>query len=439
MNDTAAGNGAGLSQERTFALVTLGCKVNQYESQAIREDLCRAGFEETGPLDKPDVVVINSCGVTGKSAADSRRWINRIRRTSPRSTVVATGCCTEIAPDALTEANVIVPQAKKYALLNSLEESGRTGRDTGSVKSNVNTRIGRFDSHVRAFLKVQDGCARSCSYCAVPLARGRPVSKPLDDVLNEAAVLSEHGHPEIVLCGIDLGSYGKDLGMKDGPARLIESLITAPGRARFRLSSIDVRDVSDPLLAVMASSRRICPHLHIPLQSGSSSILTSMRRNYTPEQFLDAVRRIRTALDDPGITTDCMVAFPGETEEDFMDTLSVCRESAFSKIHVFRFSPRPGTSARVLHGRLPEEISCRRARILIEEGERLADSYRKQLTDSSRKLDVLVEKTERNISYGLAARYVRVRTRGVFSPGTRFHALPAGSNGTYIEVEVCDE
>ncbi len=425
--------------DRTFALVTLGCKVNQYSRQAIREDLRRAGFEETDPLEKPDVVVINSCGVTGKSTAESRRWINRIRKSSSRSTIVATGCCTEIAPDTLAEADVVVPQAEKYALLNSLEEAGPHNNEADSVNSNIDVKIGRFASHMRAFLKVQDGCARNCSYCAVPLARGRPVSKPLDDVLAEANALSEHGHPEIVLCGVDLGVYGRNLGTGDGTARLLEALIDTPGRTRFRLSSIDVRDVSDALLEVMASSRRVCSHLHIPLQSGSRSVLAAMRRNYTPEQFIDKVQRIRAVLDDPGITTDCMVAFPGETEEDFQDTLSVCRECAFSKIHVFRFSPRPGTSAETLPGRSPERISCRRAHILIEEAEGLAGSYRQRLVGSRRKLDVLVEKADGKISYGIAARYVRVRAKGSFPTGTRLHALPVGSNGTYIEVEVCDD
>ena len=421
----------------SFAIVTLGCKVNQYESQALREGLRRAGMNETNPLDSPDIFLLNTCAVTAKSGADSRKWINRVRRKSPLATIVAVGCCVDIEPEAVAGADVVVPQAEKHALVKKL-----AGVPDGNRKSNMDSEIHGFAGHTRAFLKVQDGCSAGCSYCAVPIARGRSVSRAVEVVLDEAARLSDAGHPEIVICGVNLGFYGRDLGMDSGLVRLLEDLLDAPGAARFRLSSIEVTDVSSDLLALIASTSRICSHLHIPLQSGDAKVLESMGRSYTPEGFVETVRRSREMLDEPGITTDCMVAFPGETDEQFENTLAVCRECGFSRIHVFPFSPRPRTAAAKLPGRLGERTARHRARILLEEAETLAGSYMDRLARPGANrtvLDVVIEEDRNDCSLGLAARYVRVRVAGLFTRGTRLHGTAAGHDGKYINMEVCDE
>lgn len=432
----------------SFAIVTLGCKVNQYESQALREGLRRAGMDETDPLDSPDIFLLNTCAVTAKSGADSRKWINRIRRKSPRATIVAVGCCVDIEPEAVAGADVVVPQVEKHALLEAvgggLEKLTKmlAGVQDGNRKSNLDLEICGFKGHTRAFLKVQDGCNAGCSYCAIPIARGRSISRAVEAVLDEAARLSDAGKAEIVICGVNLGSYGRDLGMMSGLVRLLEDLLDAPGAVRFRLSSIEVTDVSSDLLALIASTSRICSHLHIPLQSGDAKVLEAMGRSYTPEQFVETVRHSRGMLDEPGITTDCMVAFPGETDKQFENTLAVCRECGFSRIHVFPFSPRPRTAAAKLPGRLHERTARHRARILIEEAETLAGSYMDRLVQPGTNgtvLDVVIEEDRNDYSLGLAARYVRARVAGSFTRGTRLRGTAAGHDGKYINMEVCDE
>ena len=425
----------------TFAIVTLGCKVNQYEGQALREGLRRAGIDETDPLDSPDIFLLNTCGVTARSGADSRKWINRVRRRSPRATIVATGCCVDIEPEAVAGADVVVPQAKKHELVDMLCEV-IDGIPSGGGNSSSCLEIREFAGHTRAFLKVQDGCSGGCSYCAVPLARGRSVSRPLGAILDETARLSEAGYPEIVLCGVNLGLYGGDLGMGEGLVRLVEALLETPGRTRFRLSSLAVKNVSSSLLGLMASSSRICSHLHIPLQSGDEEVLKAMGRDYTPEEFVETVRLAREVLDEPGITTDCMVAFPEETDEQFENTLAVCRECGFSRIHVFPFSPRPRTAAAKLPGRFPERTARRRARMLMEEAEVLAHSYMDRLAGTCKDgtiLDVIIEEDLGDHSLGLAARYVRVRVEGSFSQGRRLRGAAAGHDGKYVNMEVCDD
>lgn len=417
----------------TFAVVTLGCKVNQYESQAIREMLQAAGLVETGPLAGADIVVVNSCAVTLHSSAESRKWIRRIRRESHASRIVATGCSSEVDPDALAAADTLVPQKDKYALLKALNVPFADP----SPGSNIATAIRRFEGRTRAFVRIQDGCSRRCSYCAVPIARGTSVSKNPARVVDEARALCDDGCPEIVLCGVDLGKYGRDLFPNVTISDVLERLLDLSGPTRFRISSIDVNDLTDRLLSLMASSGRVCPHLHLPLQSGDAAILRAMRRGYTPEIFLDRVAAVRKAFDRPAITTDCMVGFPGETDESFDNTLALVREARFTRLHVFRFSSRPGTEAETLSDRLPDRVLSDRARVLIDTGLELGTHYRKALLagpESTRPclLDVVVERSRAARSTGLAGRYVRVLVTAQLPPGSRLKALPVALDGTNI-------
>jgi threonylcarbamoyladenosine tRNA methylthiotransferase MtaB len=416
----------------TFAVVTIGCKVNQYEGEAVREGFLRGGLTETEPLDGPDILVINSCGVTVGSTADSRQWIGRARKANPDVRIVATGCCVDISPEELADADILVPQAEKHTLVGQLLE------DSSEDGSDAEMQISDFGGRTRVFLKVQDGCARRCAYCAVPIARGGPKSKPRDAVLAEARLLADSGFREIVLCGIDLGSYGIDT--KSGElAALLETLLQDIGDVRFRLSSIDVRDVSEELLQVMASSSNVCPHLHIPLQSGDGSVLKAMRRGYSPEEYINNIKAVQEILRLPAITTDCMVGFPGEGDAEFENTLEVCREAGFSRLHVFRFSPRPETSAWNMAGRAPDRVARERSEILIGEGKILAENYRNALVAAAMPLDVIIEKREDEGSSGLAGRYVRVNVDDSLPVGTRTCVIAARTEGTYIRSEASNE
>jgi threonylcarbamoyladenosine tRNA methylthiotransferase MtaB len=324
-----------------------------------------------------------------------------------------------------------VPQKDKCAFLKAVDLAS----DAPVPDANIDATIRRFEGRTRAFLRMQDGCSRRCSFCAVPLARGRSVSKDPDLVLAEARALCDHGCPEIVLCGVDLGKYGTDLSPRVTLPDVLERLLRRAAPTRFRISSIDVTDVTRRLLSLMASSDRVCPHLHLPLQSGDAGILRAMRRGYTPDLFLDRVRAVRDALDRPAITTDCMVGFPGETDECFERTLAVVRAAAFTRLHVFRFSPRPGTEAHALPGRLPERVLSDRARLLIDAGLTLAAQYRSALlagpeSGSPRTLDVVIERAGDTRSSGLAGRYVRVVFPTRIASGTRLAAVPASLDGT---------
>jgi threonylcarbamoyladenosine tRNA methylthiotransferase MtaB len=398
----------------------------------IREMLDGAGLSEAERPDGADLIVLNTCAVTLRSSAEGRKWISRIRRRSPATRIVATGCASEIDPETLSGADLVVRQPEKHSILTAL------GLPPAShdLKANIDMQIRLFSPRTRAYLRIQDGCSRRCSFCAVPFARGRSRSKSADVAVQEARRLIEAGYPEIVLCGTDLGSY------RPAPsvafAALLERLVDLPGTARFRISSIDVTDVTDELLSLMSSSDRICPHLHIPLQSGDPDILRAMRRGYTPDRFLATVEAARNSLDRPALTTDCMVGFPGETDTCFENTLSVVRVAAFSRIHAFRFSSRPRTEASRLPQTLPERTLSERVRVLIDEGRRLARDYRLSLLPDPRsgrapcELAVVVERPEASASIGLAGRYVRVRIDSRLRRGTLLRTVARGTDGTSL-------
>ncbi len=441
-------------KDKTFRIVTLGCKVNQYEGQGIREGLAGRGFKEADGVEGADVVVVNTCGVTQRSTAQSRRWISRTRRDFPDAFVVATGCCTDIDPEAVRQADLIVPQSQKYRAAECIAEAqgwtpldGLPG-DHEERKSNSEITISGLHGRTRAYLKVQDGCRKRCSYCAVRLARGELQSKPVETVFSEARRLSEGGCPEIVLCGVDLGAYGKDLDRGGGLVHLLEMIRDVPGRARFRLSSIGIRDVSDDLLRLIAESPRICPHLHVPLQSGNGRILKAMKRNYSPSMFMERIEKIREVIDMPAVTTDCMVGFPGETEDEFEDTVDLCREALFARVHVFRYSARPGTVAAAMPGRVREAVASTRAARLLEIGRELGGRFRGLLggveaegdgEGAGRALDVVIEKNTGTHSVGLAGRYVCVRIEGELERGTRLSAVADGVEGDCVTARVLSE
>jgi threonylcarbamoyladenosine tRNA methylthiotransferase MtaB len=396
---------------RTARLLTLGCKVNQYETQYVKELLEQNGYATDPAGGRADLVVVNTCTVTGEGDAKSRQLIRRLHQADPGAAIVVMGCYATRDPDAVGRlpgvARVITDKAR---LAEELASFGVSRRPAG---------ISRFDDHQRAFVKVQDGCLLNWSYCIIPSVRPALRSRPPDEIADEVVRLVASGYREVVLTGIHLGHYGLDLSRGRPKAawtrlwHLLERLARLPGDFRLRLSSLEAAEARDDLVRVLAEQPRVCPHLHLCLQSGSDRVLARMKRRYTSAGFLERVRRIRAALDLPAFSTDVIVGFPGETDEDFEATCRVVRAVGFSRVHVFTYSARPGTPAVALGPAVPPAVSAGR-RVYLRRLEReLADAYFRSLL--GRRLDVLVEGPDPErpgYARGTSCRYAPVRFPG---------------------------
>jgi len=376
-----------MNSPKTCRLVTLGCKVNQYETQYVKEMLEANGYREAAESEAADLCVVNTCTVTHEADAKGRQLIRRLAHANPGSAIVVMGCYATRAPDMVARlpgvAKVITDKAR---LAEELREFGVVHKPLG---------ISRFDGHRRAFVKVQDGCLLNCSFCIIPKVRPVLRSRPLDEIADEVRHLVEAGCQEIVLTGIHLGHYGIDLSRGKPKAHwcrlwhLIRRLDELPGDFRLRLSSLEAAEVRGELVDALAESQRVCPHLHVCLQSGSDRILQRMKRRYRVAGFLERCRRLRVALDEPAFTTDIIIGFPGETDADFQTTCDVAREVGFSKMHIFSFSPRTGTPAADLPERVPPPVVAERRQRLLSLERELASAFYRRLI--GRRLDVLVE------------------------------------------------
>jgi threonylcarbamoyladenosine tRNA methylthiotransferase MtaB len=376
-----------MTTTRTCRLLTLGCKVNQYETQYVKETLEANGYREVAAEESADLCIVNTCTVTAEADAKGRQLIRRLAHENPTAAIVVMGCYATRDPDAVARLpGVIKVVTDKNRLGEELREFGVTQLPQG---------ITRFDGHQRAFVKVQDGCLLNCTYCIIPHVRPTLRSRPPDDILREVDGLVRGGCREIVLTGIHLGHYGIDLSRGKPRSQwcrlwhLLERLGELPGEFRVRLSSLEAAEARDDPVRVLAEQPRICPHLHLCLQSGSDRILGLMKRRYRSAGFLERCRRLRHALDQPAFTTDVIIGFPGETDEDFEATCRVVREVGFAKIHIFSYSPRQGTPAADLPGVVPPRIIAERRRHLLDLERELVDAYMRTLL--GRRLDVLVE------------------------------------------------
>jgi threonylcarbamoyladenosine tRNA methylthiotransferase MtaB len=415
---------------------TLGCKVNQYETELVREGFARIGYRDAGEGEAADLCLVNTCTVTAEGDSKSRQAIRRLARENPRSRIVVMGCYATRAPDELARLpNVVEVLTDKREIPDLL---GRFG------VLDVPSGISHFGGRHRAYVKVQDGCLLRCSYCIIPYVRPHMHSRPLGHVLDEVRRLVGNGYREIVLTGVHLGHYGVE-GNWDKPkdqwlrlSKLVREIALLPGEFRVRLSSIEATEVTRELIAVMAEfPERIAPHLHICLQSGSDAVLRRMRRRWGSRLFVDRCRLAREALDNPAITTDVIVGFPGETEDDFQATCCVARECGFSKIHIFPFSPRKGTPAAAMAGQIAPQLKAERRQRLAELEANLRREYYRSLI--GRRLTVLVEGPSESTTGGWAGtscRYAPVELAGQHvQPGdvVQAPALRVSSCGTRIE------
>lgn len=379
------------------AVATLGCKVNQFDSALLAERLRSEGFTVVPFGEGADVCIINTCTVTARTDYQSRQLVRRASKYCPGAGVVVTGCYAQVAPAELAEmpgVAAVVGNAEKDALPGFLDrildERGKiiVGdiRRCGSMPS-VTADV--FPGRTRAILKVQDGCDAFCTYCIVPFSRGRSRSLPPPDVLRQAARFAESGYREVVLTGIHLGSYGSDLAPSASLAGLLAGFDDIDGVERVRLSSIEPMEVTPELISRMASSEKLCRHLHVPLQSGDDRILKLMGRNYTGDQFRLLVKGLTEAVPDIAVGVDVMAGFPGEGEEEFRRTAALVEELPIAYLHVFPYSRRPGTPAADFPHQVPEEAKKRRAALLRSLGAKKRASFARRFV--GKEVSVLVE------------------------------------------------
>ena len=353
-------------------VITLGCKVNQYESQAMLQQLLHAGFSPSMG-ESADVVLINSCTVTATSDHKVRQTLHRARRQNPGAVIVLTGCMPQAFPEeaeALTDADVILGNSNRSALLPDILTYLSTHQriiDIGPHERKGSfepMQIEDFQERTRAFIKIQDGCNRFCSYCIIPYARGRVRSKPLEDLEQELRLLGERGFREIVLTGINLSAYGQELDLHLCDA--VEAACRMPGIERVRLGSLEPEQLSLPVIQRLAAQKKLCPQFHLSLQSGCDATLRRMNRHYDTAEYREIVQNLRAAFLNAAITTDIMVGFAGETEQEFAESLAFAEEIGFAKVHVFAYSRRPGTVAYSAPDQLTKEVKDRRSKAMIE-------------------------------------------------------------------------
>ncbi|MGM0395447.1 MAG: tRNA (N(6)-L-threonylcarbamoyladenosine(37)-C(2))-methylthiotransferase MtaB [Bacillota bacterium] len=403
----------------SVAFHTLGCKVNQYETEAMEEMFEKNGYRIVGEEDYSDIYVINTCTVTNLSDRKSRQFIRKSRKNNPGAIVAVVGCYSQVSPEEVEKiegVDVIIGTSERFRIVELCEEAASTKRRINIVrpvktyKEFERINIDEIKSRTRAFVKIQDGCNQFCSYCIIPYARGPIRSREYDDIEAEVKKLSQAGFKEIVLTGIHVASYGKDL-KKESLSEVIDKISLIEGIERIRLSSLEPTLIDKDFMETMTKSPKICNHFHLSLQSGSDSVLKRMNRKYNTEDYRERVRLIRKFLPDAGITTDIIVGFPGETNDEFQETMDFVVEIGFSRIHVFKYSPRKGTPAATMENQIHGETKNRRSELLIALGERLSKEFNQKYLDEME--DVLYEehtKKDKGVYEGYTSNYIRVRT-----------------------------
>ncbi|SNB44860.1 tRNA (N(6)-L-threonylcarbamoyladenosine(37)-C(2))-methylthiotransferase MtaB [Geobacter sp. DSM 9736] len=400
------------------AITTLGCKTNQFESAGMGEILGKEGFVVVPFDEQADVYIINTCTVTARTDAESRRLIRRAQRKTPNARIVVTGCYAQVAPEelrALPGVDLILGNTEKKDIVSFLREAPAEGRvlvsDITGERHAAPLALESFAEHTRAFLQVQNGCDAFCSYCIVPYARGRSRSVSTEEVLKGIASFAASGYQEVVLTGIHLSAYGLDL---EPPASLHGLLQEVERRQlvpRLRLGSLEPAEIGDELIDLVARSKVICPHIHIPLQSGADGVLHRMNRTYTARFFAELVGRLSAAVPGICIGLDMIAGFPGETEEEFLAGWSLVESLPIAYLHVFPYSLRPGTAAASMSGHLPPRVITERARRLRELSERKRDEYHACFVGKT--IRVLVQSSDGSGNLkGLSRHYVSVSFPG---------------------------
>ena len=399
------------------AFYTLGCKVNQYETEYMAELLRNAGFEIVKENDEADYYIVNSCTVTATADQKTRKSIRKFKRNHPNSTVILTGCMPQAFPEEakeLIEADIVFSNKNDGDILSLINEYNLNKNRLVKIEQHQtgdefwDCSIDRFHERIRAFVKIEDGCDRFCSYCIIPKSRGRVRSKPLDTLKNEIETLANGGIKEIVLVGINLSAYGKgeDFNIVDAVKICNEN----EKIKRIRLGSLEPDHLTNEVIDCLASCEKLCPQFHISLQSGCNKTLKSMNRHYTAEEYKALCTKLRASFDDASLTTDVMVGFNDETEVDFNESLDFVKDIAFEKVHVFPYSERVGTAASKRGDNVFKQEKERRASVMIEETEKIRRNYLKNLVNTSKKV-LFENEIEPGIYQGYTKSYLPVRMK----------------------------
>ena len=413
---------------KKVAFHTLGCKVNTYETDAMEQMLLSHGYEIVSFENQADIYIINTCSVTNMADRKSRQMLHKAKKKNPNAVVVAAGCYVQAAPkEVLADAGVdlVIGNNRKQDLVQILEDYFKEHREEAVIDINKEQEYEELEldfvsDHTRAYIKVQDGCNQFCSYCIIPYTRGRVRSRAKQDVISEIKRIAKNGTKEVVLTGIHLSSYGKDL--KDGTdlLDLIKAVQEVDGIQRIRLGSLEPRIITLEFAQELRRLDKFCPHFHLSLQSGCEATLKRMNRHYTPEEYYEKCELLREVFDHPAITTDVIVGFPGETEEEFEETYKFLEKVNFYEMHVFKYSKRKGTRAAEMENQVPEPIKTKRSNILLELTRECSKRYRSFWI--GREVNVLLEEKivldGEVYTVGHTKEYVKAAVKGEFSSNT---------------------
>lgn len=397
---------------KTFKIHTLGCKVNTYETEAIKEILINNSYKKVDE-GYADIVIINTCAVTSVAGQKSRQLIHKMKRENPSSIIVAIGCYVQLEKENIYEdgADILIgtnERNKIVDLINNYYKNKEKELLIDESRKRIDYEclsINNYDENTRAFVKIQDGCDNFCSYCIIPYTRGKFRSRPKKEILDEIHTLVCKGFKEIVLTGIDTASYGKDIN-EDFVSLLKEILNNEKSLLRLRISSIEASQINDEFIELLRNEKRIAKHLHIPLQSGSKEVLKRMNRKYTKEEFYSRISKINRGK-DIALACDVIVGFPQETEDEFNETMEFIKKCGFCYIHAFPYSKRKGTPAYVMKGQVDSKIKKERVKRLISLGKELENNYKKEF--DGKELEVLFETNDGNVWKGYSSNYIEVK------------------------------
>ena len=398
-----------------FKIITLGCKVNSYESQAMKEMLIRNGYEESVSKEA-DILIVNSCAVTHVAEHKSRQKVSSLAKNNPNSIVIVCGCSSQLHPDKMKDIDnvaIVIGNNNHSEIISLIERFKSEKKQIVEVDRNTRLRtyqrlnISSFSEKIRSFVKIGDGCNNFCSYCIIPYTRGNLRSRDKDEILCEIKTLVSNGYKEVVITGIDSASYGiefEDYKFND----LLEDITKIENLKRLRISSIEASQMDERFISILKSNEVITPHLHIPLQSGSDTVLKRMRRKYTCDQFYEKVKRIQDEIPLIALACDVIVGFPGETEEEFMETYNFIKKCNFAFLHVFPYSPREGTYAATMKDQVKDHIKKERVSRLINLGKELELNYKQKFV--GKEVKVLIENYDKKKEkyHGLTPNYLDV-------------------------------
>ena len=395
-----------------FYIHTLGCKVNTYESEVMANNLKKSGFIQANNNELADIYIINTCTVTNSASNKSKKMINHYRKSNESAIIVVCGCFSQFVKGNIDNADIIIGNKDKSRIVDLINEFIENKSKINNIHDMSKEKfedmyLDNFESRTRAFVKIQDGCNNFCSYCIIPYVRGNIRSKNINRVYSEIKTLVDMGHIEIVLTGIHTGHYGKDI--NSNLTKLLQKISDIQNLKRIRISSIEITELDQEFLDELKNNKLIVDHMHIPLQSGSDTVLKRMNRKYDTKYFYDKIKKIIDIRPDISITTDIIVGFPGESEEEFNETLEFAKKIEFAKIHVFPFSVREGTKAASMKEQIPNEEKKKRVHILTEVSNELEKKYRNKFV--GREMEVLFENKKDDYFIGHTSNYLEVKIK----------------------------